>query len=162
MRISMMAAAGAVLAMTVAGAAAAQTPPANAGPYYIVDGGADNAFLIAGGTRGRRGDIGTVTAVVLISEAKQEENIGVARLDMAYEFQCGPNRLRNTSSGFYRADGSLIEVLVNEPEWEAVSSGATSETMKRYACDGTLPADAEPYDDLGSITQVYLTWAAQQ
>jgi len=161
MRISMMAAAGAALAMTVAGAAAAQTPPANTGPYYTVNAGAKNAFLIAGGTRTRRGDIGTVTAVVLISEAGQQENVGVARLDMAYEFQCGPNRLRNTSSGFYRPDGSLIEVLVYQAEWEAVSAGATSETIKRYACDGTLPDDADPYDDLGFITQAYMTWSSE-
>lgn len=162
MRISMMAAACAALAMTVAGAAAAQTPPANTGPYYIADGGAENAFIIAGGTRARRGDIGMVTAVVLISEAAQAESSGIARLDMAYEFQCSTNRLRNTSSGFYRPDGSLVEVLVNEPEWEPVAAGATSETMKRYACDGTLPEDAEPFADLGIVTQAYLSWAADQ
>ncbi len=153
----------AAAALAFAFPAAAQTPPAFTGPYYIVDANGAAASLIAGGTRARRGDIATVTVVVLISPATREEAGGAARMDMAYEFQCGPNNLRNPLASFYLANGSLLQSIdTSDAAWEPVSPGAASEIMKNFACTGATPPDAIPIDNLAEIVSGYDVWSASQ
>ena len=154
----------AAAAFAFASPALAQTPPPFTGPYYIVDANASTATLIAGGTRARRGDIGTVTAIVLVSPATREEAGGAARMDMAYEFQCGPNTLRNPLATFYMADGSLMQTIDNASTaaFEPVSPGAASELMKIFACAGTPPQDAVPMPSLAEIASGYDEWSATQ
>jgi hypothetical protein len=153
----------AVTALALAWPAAAQTPPTVGGPYYIVDADAAVATLIAGGTRTLQGDIGTVTAVVLISEATRQEAGGAARMDMAYEFQCRRNTLRNTLASFYLPDGSLLQSIdTSDVAWEAVSPGAASEIMKVFACTGATPPDAVPFESLAEIVSGYAAWSVIQ
>ena len=154
----------AAAAFALASPALAQTPPAFTGPYYIVDANAATATLIAGGTRARRGDLGMVTVIVLISPATREEAGGAARMDMAYEFQCGRNTLRTPLATFYMPDGSLIQTIDNASTaaFEPVSAGAASELMKAFACEGTAPPDAVPMPSLAEIASGYDEWSAGQ
>jgi len=156
-----MAATSAALALTLGGTATAQSIPST-GPYYVIEGDLNKAFIMALGTRDRLGEEASLSVIVLLSDAAQADSNGVARLDMAYEFRCDENTLRNTRSAFFRPDGSLIQTLVNVAEWEGISAGAMSEKMRDYACEGTLPGDEAPVESLGVLTDIYRTWVSEQ
>lgn len=161
MRILAMAATIAALVLAMGGTATAQAVPST-GPYYVIEGDLNKAFVMALGTRDRLGEEANLTVVVLLSDAAQADSNGVARLDMAYEFRCDENTLRNTRSAFFRPDGSLIQTLVNVAEWEGISAGAMSEKMRDYACEGTRPGDETPVENLGVLTDIYKTWVSEQ
>ncbi len=144
---------GAALA-AVALPAAAQDPLPNAGPYYIMDVTEENVILAAGGTRVRQGGEASVT-ISVVSAADYVQD-GIARLDMAYRFQCSQRRFKTPGAAAYDLNGGFMGAIDDDMEWEAVNMTATTATIMAYACDGTLPEGIEPIDgDINVIAERY-------
>ena len=145
-------AAGALAAVALP--AAAQDPLPNSGPYFIMDITEQNIILAAGGTRVRQGNEAAVTiSVVSAADAVQD---GIARLDMSYRFQCSQRTFKTPGASAYGLDGGFMGGIEDDQDWEAVNSGATSETILAYACDGTVPDGVEAMDaDINVLAAKY-------
>lgn len=155
-------AAVAVAAATVAVAlpAAAQQVP-NTGPYYPVDGNADQIIIVAGGTRARTGAVGKVTVIGAYSDAAQANTGGLARLDMAYEFQCNNRLYRSVQASAYDAQGGFMGGVDDAMEWEETAVDSPNELIRTFACDGTPPTP-EGTATLDEMMTFYRGWLAGQ
>lgn len=159
MRLPLLSLAAAAAVAAVALPAQAQQAPANSGPYFIMDLSEANLTLAAGGTRARSGSQAAVTISVLSAPSAVQD--GIARLDMAYQFDCTGRRFRTPAAAAYGLDGGFMGAIEDEPEWEAVNMEATSATIMAYACDGTLPEGIEPLQgDINVLAQRYREIAA--
>ncbi|WP_125255447.1 hypothetical protein [Brevundimonas fluminis] len=145
--------AGAALA-AVALPVMAQDPLPNSGPYYIMDVTEENVILAAGGTRVRQGgEAGVTISVVSAADSVQD---GIARLDMAYRFQCSQRTFKTPGASAYGLDGGFMGGIDDDQDWEAVNMTATSAVIMAYACDGTLAEGIEPIDgDINVIAERY-------
>lgn len=145
--------AGAALA-AVALPAAAQQAPANSGPYYIMDLSEQNIILAAGGSRARSGGEAGVTVSVISAADSVVDDI--ARLDMAYRFQCGRRMFKTTGAAAYGLDGGFMGAIDDDQDWEAVNMEATTAVIMNYACDASLPDGIEPIDgDINLLAERY-------
>ncbi len=145
-------AAGALAAVALP--AAAQEAPANSGPYFIMDISDANVILAAGGSRARQGSIANVTVSVVSAPSAIQD--GIARLDMAYSFQCGRNTFKTPGAAAYDVDGGFMGAVDDDQDWTAINPGAVSETIMQYACDGKLPDGVEAIDaDIDEVAARY-------
>jgi hypothetical protein len=142
MRLPLISLVAAAAVAAVALPAQAQQAPANSGPYFIMDLSEANLTLAAGGTRTRSGAQANVTVSVLMAADAIQD--GIARLDMAYRFDCSGRRFQTVGAAGYGLTGDFLGALDDETGWKAVSAGTTTETIMAYACDQTLPEGIEP------------------
>jgi hypothetical protein len=150
--------AGAALA-AVALPVAAQDPLPNSGPYYIMDLSDENLILAAGGTRVRSGGQASVTVSVLAAPDAIQD--GIARLDMAYAFNCSARQFRTPGAAAYDVNGGFMGAIEDDDDWTDVNMTATSATIMAYACDGTLPEGIEPIEgDINNLAVRYREIAA--
>jgi hypothetical protein len=159
MRLPLISLAAAAAVAAAAVPAQAQEAPANSGPYFIMDLSEANLTLAAGGTRTRSGSQANVTVSVLIAADAVED--GIARLDMAYQFDCSGRRFRTNAAAGYGLDGGFLGAINDEPTWEAVNMDATTAVIMAYACDQTLPEGIEPIQgDIDTLAERYREIAA--
>lgn len=159
MRLPLLSLVAAVAVSAAALPAQAQDPVANSGPYFIMDLADENLILAAGGTRSRAGSQAKVTISVLSAPNAVQD--GIARLDMAYEFDCSGRRFRTPSATAYDLNGGLMGSIADEPSWTDVNMTATSATIMAYACDSTLPEGVEPIQgDINVLAARYREIAA--
>lgn len=150
---------GCALALPAAAVQAQEAPP-NVGPYIIMDASTDSLILAASGTRQRSGAQASVTISVIASAATREA--GIARLDMAYLFDCTTSRYKTPGAAAYDAAGGFMGAIEDDGDWEAVNPEAPSASMQRLACDNTVDEGIEPLEDLNAISAVYQEWVLNQ
>ncbi|MEH6698904.1 MAG: surface-adhesin E family protein [Brevundimonas sp.] len=162
MRLALALAAGTLAAASfgISAAQAQSAPPASA-PYYIVDAG-DSALAIAsGGSLRKSGNIASMT-VVMGAHPDQVAESGIARLDMAYEFNCANSTYRTPGAAAYDVDGGFMGAIDDDEPWQPVAPDSNNATFKAIACDGVIPEDSEVGDNLTDIIAVYREWILEQ
>ena len=162
MRLALTFAAG-TLAATTFGFSAAQAhsaPPVSA-PYYIIDADTNALALASGGSVRKSGNIASIT-IVMGSHPDQVAESGIARLDMAYEFNCANSTYRTPGAAAYDVNGGFMGAIDDDEPWEAVAPDSNNATFKGIACDGVIPDDSEVGDNLTGIIAVYRDWVVEQ
>jgi len=159
MRLALALAAGTLAATTLGLTTAhAQSAPPVGAPYYIVDAGESALAMASGGSIRKSGNIATIT-VVMGSHPDQMANAGgIARMDMAYEFNCANSTYRTPVAAAYDADGDLMDTLADDSPWEAVAPDSNNWMFKRIACDGIYPDDVYEGEDLAGVIAIYREW----
>lgn len=150
---------GCALALPAAAVQAQDAPP-NVGPYIIMDASTDNLVLAASGTRNRSGAQASITVSVIAAAATREA--GIARLDMAYLFDCTNSRFKTPAAAAYDLSGGFMGAIDDDGDWEAVNPEAPSAAIQRLACDNTVDEGIEPLEDLNAISAVYQEWVLTQ
>lgn len=161
MRLALALAAG-TLAATTFGitAAEAQSAPRFSAPYYIIDADENALAIASGGSVRKSGNIASMT-VIMGSHPDQVAQSGIARLDMAYEFNCSNSTYRTPAAAAYDVDGDFMGAIDDDSPWEAVAPNSNNWTFKSIACDGTIPADSEVDGDLTTILAIYREWVVE-
>jgi hypothetical protein len=162
MRLALALAAGTLAATTFGfSAAQAQSAPPVSAPYYIIDAGENALAIASGGSVRKSGNIARIT-IVMGSHPDQVAESGIARLDMAYEFNCANSTYRTPGAAAYDVDGGFIGAIDDDEPWEAVAPDSNNATFKALACDGVIPEDSEIDGDLTGVLAVYREWILEQ
>lgn len=159
MRLALSIAVGA-LAAASASAALAQTPPPVAPPYHVIDAGEQALAIAAGGTVRKSGDTASIT-VIMGSHPTQEAESGIARMDMAYVYNCRNSTYRTPVAAAYDKSGALIGAIDDDSDWEAVAPDSNNSVFQAMACNGHIPEDAVIDGDLNEIIGVYRRWVLE-
>jgi hypothetical protein len=162
MRLALALAAGTLAAASFGiSAAQAQSAPRFSAPYYIVDADADALAIASGGSVRKSGNIASIT-IVMGSHPDQVAESGIARLDMAYEFNCANSTYRTPGAAAYDVNGDFMGAIDDDEPWQAVAPNSNNWTFKSIACDGLIPDDSEVDGDLTGIIAVYREWVVEQ
>ncbi len=162
MRLALALAAGTLAATTFGfSAAQAQSAPPVSAPYYIIDADTNALAIASGGSVRKTGNIARIT-IVMGSHPDQVAESGIARLDMAYEFNCANSTYRTPGAAAYDVDGGFMGAIDDDEPWEAVAPDSNNSTFKALACDGVIPEDSEVDGDLTGIIAVYREWVLEQ
>ncbi len=162
MRLAFALAAGTLAATTFGfSAAQAQSAPPVSAPYYIIDADTDALVLGSGGSIRKSGNTASIT-IVMGSHPDQVAESGIARLDMAYEFNCANSTYRTPGAAAYDVNGDFMGAIDDDTPWEAVAPDSNNWTFKGIACDGVIPEDSEVDGDLTGIIAVYREWVMEQ
>ncbi|MFW2341379.1 surface-adhesin E family protein [Brevundimonas sp.] len=162
MRLALALAAGTLAATTFGiSAAQAQSAPPVSAPYYIVDADTAALALASGGSVRKSGNTASIT-IVMGSHPDQVAQSGIARLDMAYEFNCANSTYRTPGAAAYDVNGDFMGAIDDDSPWEAVARDSNNWTFKDIACNGIIPEDSEVGDNLTDIIAVYREWVVEQ
>lgn len=162
MRLALALAAGTLAATTFGfSAAQAQSAPPVSAPYYIIDASDDALAIASGGSVRKSGNIARIT-IVMGSHPDQVAESGIARLDMAYEFNCANSTYRTPGAAAYDVDGGFMGAIDDDEPWEAVAPDSNNSAFKALACDGVIPEDSEIDGDLTGVLAVYREWILEQ
>ena len=163
MRLAFALAAGTLAATTfgLTSAQAQSVPPVGA-PYYIVDAGENALAMASGGSVRKSGNIASITIVMGSHPDQMAAAGGIARMDMAYEFNCANSTYRTPGAAAYDVNGDLMDTLADDSPWEPVAPDSNNWTFKGIACDGTYPADVYEGNDLTGVIAVYRDWVVEQ
>lgn len=162
MRLALALAAGTLAAATLGlSAAQAQSAPPVSAPYYIVDADTNALAIASGGSVRRSGNTASIT-IVMGSHPDQVAESGIARLDMAYEFNCANSTYRTPAAGAYDVNGGFMGAIDDDSPWEPVAPDSNNWTFKDIACNGVIPEDSEVGDNLTGIIAVYREWVLEQ
>ena len=162
MRLALALAAGTLAATTFGfSAAQAQSAPPVSAPYYIVDADTAALAIASGGSVRRSGNTASMT-IVMGSHPDQVAESGIARLDMAYEFNCANSTYRTPGAAAYDVNGGFMGAIDDDEPWEAVARDSNNWTFKDIACNGVIPEDSEVDGDLTGIIAVYREWVVEQ
>jgi hypothetical protein len=162
MRLALALAAGTLAATTFGfSAAQAQSAPPVSAPYYIVDADTAALAIASGGSVRRSGNTASMT-IVMGSHPDQVAESGIARLDMAYEFNCANLTYRTPGAAAYDVKGDFMGAIDDDSPWEPVARDSNNWTFKGIACDGVIPEDSEIDGDLTGIIAVYRDWVVEQ
>jgi len=96
------------------------------------------------------------------SHPDQVAESGIARLDMAYEFNCANSTYRTPGAAAYDINGDFMGAIDDDSPWEPVAPSSNNSTFKGIACDGVIPEDSEVGDNLTDIIAVYREWVVEQ
>jgi hypothetical protein len=162
MRLALALAAGTLAATTFGlSAAQAQSAPPVSAPYYIVDADTAALAIASGGSVRRSGNTASMT-IVRGWHPDQVAESGIARLDMAYEFNCANSTYRTPGAAAYDVNGDFMGAIDDDSPWEPVARARNNWTFKGIACDGVIPEDSEIDGDLTGIIAVYRDWVVEQ
>ncbi|MBU2168856.1 MAG: hypothetical protein KKF88_13600 [Alphaproteobacteria bacterium] len=162
MRLALALAAGTLAAATFGiSAAQAQSAPPVSAPYYIIDADTNALAIASGGSVRRSGNTASIT-IVMGSHPDQVAESGIARLDMAYEFNCANSTYRTPGAAAYDVNGGFMGAIDDNEPWEAVARDSNNWTFKDIACNGVIPEDSEVDGDLTGIIAVYREWVVEQ
>lgn len=161
MRLALALAAGTLAATTFGvSAAEAQSAPRFSAPYYIVNADENALAIASGGSVRKSGNIASMT-VIMGSHPNQVADSGIARLDMAYEFNCSNSTYRTPAAAAYDVDGDFMGAIDDDSPWEAVARDSTNSIFRGIACDGIVPEDSEVDGDLTTMLAVYREWVVE-
>ena len=162
MRPALALAAGTLAAASLGiSAAQAQSAPRFSAPYYIIDADTDALAIASGGSVRKSGNTASIT-IIMGSHPDQVAESGIARLDMAYEFNCANSTYRTPGAAAYDVNGGFMGAIDDDEPWEAVAPDSNNATFKGIACDGVIPDDSEVGDNLTGIIAVYRDWVVEQ
>lgn len=162
MRLALALAAGTLAATTFGFSAAhAQSAPPVSAPYYIIDADTAALAIASGGSVRKSGNTASIT-IVMGSHPDQLAQSGIARLDMAYVFNCANSTYRTPGAAAYDADGDFMGAIDDDSPWTPVARDSNNWTFKGIACDGAIPADSEIDGDLTGVIAVYREWILEQ
>lgn len=162
MRLALALAAGTLAATSLGfSAAQAQSAPPVSAPYYIIDADTNALAIASGGSVRRSGNTASIT-IVMGSHPDQVAESGIARLDMAYEFNCANSTYRTPAAGAYDVNGGFMGAIDDDSPWEPVAPDSNNWTFRGIACDGAIPDDSEIDGDLTGILAVYREWVVEQ
>lgn len=162
MRLALALAAGTLAATTfgIAGAHAQSAPPASA-PYYIVDANDDALTIASGGSVRKSGNMASIT-IIMGANPDELAKSGIARLDMAYEFNCSNSTYRTPGAAGYDVSGGFMGAIDDDSPWEAVAENSNNATFMGIACNGVIPEDSEVGGDPNDVIAVYREWVVDQ
>lgn len=161
MRLALALAAGTLAATTFGfSAAQAQSAPPVSAPYYIIDADTTALAIASGGSVRKTGNTARIT-IVMGSHPDQVAESGIARLDMAYEFNCSNSTYRTPGAAAYDVNGGFMGAIDDDEPWEPVARDSNNWTFKGIACDGNIPADSEVDGDLTTILAIYREWVVE-
>lgn len=161
MRLALCSAAGALMAAAIGvSAAQAQSAPPVAPPYYIIDAGQQALAIAAGGTVRKSGNTATIT-IVMGSHPAQLAEMGIARMDMVYEYNCRNSTYKTPVAAAYDERGGFLGAIDDDSDWEAVSRDSNNSVFMSIACNGHVPPDSEVNGDLNEIIGVYREWVLE-
>lgn len=162
MRLAIALAAGTLAATTFGiSTAQAQSAPRFSAPYYIVDADENALAIASGGSVRKSGNTASIT-IIMGSHPNQVAESGIARLDMAYEFNCSNSTYRTPGAAAYDVNGGFMGAIDDDSPWEPVARDSNNWTFKGIACDGVIPPDSEVDGDLTGIIAVYREWVLEQ
>lgn len=87
---------------------------------------------------------------------------GVARQDLAYEFNCSNSTYRTRGVAGYDVYGFFMAATDHDSPWEAVARDGDNWTFRGIACDGTIPEDGGVDRDLDDIIAIYRVEAEEE
>jgi hypothetical protein len=148
---------GVALAAAVVGGVRAES-------WYVIAATRTGATIMDADSR--KSDQGVyVTTRVVHPGIREFQGIPIIASQFRGEFDCKASRFRTVEFAAIDLDGHISPSLSTNKirDWDAVEEGTPAGVIKRYACDGILPAKAGgPYKDFTDFEAKFLMWVGDK